>query len=445
MTISPNFRKQIYSVCNHQLSRNVIWSLLGTSAPLLVAVIAIPILVDGLGVARFGILTLAWMVVGYFGLFDMGIGRALIKFVAERLGTKEESEIPSFIWTAIVLMMALGGIGGLVGFALSPWLVIEALNIPLELQVETLDAFYYLAASLPLVIVSIGFRGVLEAYQHFGIINIIRVPLGSLTFLAPLAVLPYSQSLADIVLALVYVRVIACVVYIVVCMKMYPNLRLRAKLDAKKAMLLFKFGGWMTVSSIAGPILLYLGRVMIIVMISAEAVAYFSTPYEVVIKILIIPGAVVSVLFPVFANRMSAGNDGVKSIYVKAQLSILLLVFPCSLMSYLFAEDVLAWWINEQFSLNGYRVAQLLAVGVLINSLGHLSQSIIQAYGRPDLTAKLHLAELFLYIPYLWFLTKLYGVEGAAYAWVIRVSISTILLLIMSNMILNRYSAMNRA
>ena len=46
-----------------------------------------PILVDGLGTARFGVLTLAWAVIGYAQVFDLGIGRALTKLTAERIGS----------------------------------------------------------------------------------------------------------------------------------------------------------------------------------------------------------------------------------------------------------------------------------------------------------------------------------------------------------------------
>ena len=31
-------------------------------------------------------LTIAWGVVGYFGVFDMGLSNAMTKFVAERIG-----------------------------------------------------------------------------------------------------------------------------------------------------------------------------------------------------------------------------------------------------------------------------------------------------------------------------------------------------------------------
>jgi hypothetical protein len=47
------------------LARNTIWNLFGQLFPMAVAVVAIPRLVRGLGVARFGVLSLAWIVVGY--------------------------------------------------------------------------------------------------------------------------------------------------------------------------------------------------------------------------------------------------------------------------------------------------------------------------------------------------------------------------------------------
>jgi O-antigen/teichoic acid export membrane protein len=88
----------------------------------------------------------------------------------------------------------------------------------------------------------------------------------------------------------------------------------------------------------------------------------------------------------------------------------------------------LAWWINPEFAEQSYRVAELIAVGVFINSFGHLSQSLVQAFGRPDLTAKLHVVEFALYVPYLVWLIDRAGLEGAAIAWVVRVSLSTVAL-----------------
>ena len=68
------------------------WSMFGMALPLLVALVTIPYLIDALGVARFGVLSLAWVVVGYFSLFDMGLGKAMTQLVAKKIGSGEENE-----------------------------------------------------------------------------------------------------------------------------------------------------------------------------------------------------------------------------------------------------------------------------------------------------------------------------------------------------------------
>src|SRR5260370_22399359 len=90
------------------LARNTIWNLLGQLLPMAVAVVAIPPLVRGLGVARFGVLSLAWIVVGYFSLFDLGIGRALTKLVADKLGAHDDHSIPPVARTAMLMLLLLG-------------------------------------------------------------------------------------------------------------------------------------------------------------------------------------------------------------------------------------------------------------------------------------------------------------------------------------------------
>lgn len=69
------------------LARNTVWNLIGNGAPMIVAVFSIPILIHALGKDRFGVLALAWALIGYASLFDMGLGRALTQLVARKLGS----------------------------------------------------------------------------------------------------------------------------------------------------------------------------------------------------------------------------------------------------------------------------------------------------------------------------------------------------------------------
>src|SRR5215813_1407314 len=85
------------------LAKNTLWNLLGNGAPLILAVFCIPILIRALGKDRFGVLTLAWALIGYASLFDFGLGRALTQLVARKLGAGEERDVPTLVWTSLLL------------------------------------------------------------------------------------------------------------------------------------------------------------------------------------------------------------------------------------------------------------------------------------------------------------------------------------------------------
>ncbi len=171
------------------LIKNTGWNLLGQGAPLLLALVAIPVLIAEMGVDRLGILTLGWVVIGYFSLFDLGLSRALTKLTADNLGAGSHDRIPRLIWTALLMMLVLGLVGGVIVALLSRWFVFRILNIPEWLKVEALHAFYLLACSIPIVITTAGLRGIMEAYQRFGLVNVARSVMGIFTFAGPLFIL----------------------------------------------------------------------------------------------------------------------------------------------------------------------------------------------------------------------------------------------------------------
>jgi O-antigen/teichoic acid export membrane protein len=67
------------------LAKNSVLNLLGQVLPMLVGVVTVPRIVRGLGTDGYGILSIAFMVLGYFSIFDLGLSRATVKFVAEHL------------------------------------------------------------------------------------------------------------------------------------------------------------------------------------------------------------------------------------------------------------------------------------------------------------------------------------------------------------------------
>jgi O-antigen/teichoic acid export membrane protein len=425
MTIESSFTPL---VSGRTLARNMVFNLLGQGIPLLAALFAIPFLVESLGTDRFGILSLAWIVIGYFSLFDLGLGRALTKLVAERAGKGAVGEIHSLVWTALFMMVLLGTGGAIVLALLSPWLVREALKIPQMLQNETLDAFYLLALSVPFVISSAGLRGVLEAMQRFDLVNTVRIPLGFFTFCGPLLALPFSRSLTAVVAILVGVRVIATMAHLWQCFRVIPALRKKTNIQRSATSSLLHFGSWMTVSNIVGPLMVYLDRFLIGALVSVAAVAYYATPYEVVTKLWIIPGALTGVLFPAFSASVNHNPGRAAKLYGLGTKYIFLTVYPFTLIFVTLAHEGLELWLGKEFAQHGSMVLQGLTLGVLINSLAQVPFALIQGAGRPDLTAKLHLFELPFYLIGVYWMILQHGIEGAVIAWVTRALIDAGLL-----------------
>jgi O-antigen/teichoic acid export membrane protein len=395
---------------------------------MLVAFFCIPLLFKGLGTDRFGVLTLVWALIGYTTLFDLGLGRALTQQVATKLGSGEHHEVPTLVWTSLLLMLLLGLLGAMVVLLLTPWLVNHALHVPGILGHETLYALYLLGLSIPVVISTAGLRGLLEAHQRFGLTNALRIPMGVFAYAGPLLVLPFSKSLFPVVAVLVAGRVIAWGAHLLLCLKVMPMLRHRIVWQRATVGPLLRFGSWMTVSNIVGPLMVTLDRFVIGSLLSVGAVAYYATPYEVVTKFWLIPGSLLGVMFPAFSTGFVQDRNRTALLYARSVNYLLLTLFPLILLVVALAEDGLKLWLGAEFAQHSARVLQWLAVGVFINCLACAPFAVVQSAGRPDLTAKLHLIELPAYLIALFWLTKVQGIEGAAMAWTGRVAVDALVL-----------------
>ncbi|NOY71291.1 MAG: oligosaccharide flippase family protein, partial [Gammaproteobacteria bacterium] len=225
------------------------------------------------------------------------------------------------------------------------------------------------------------------------------------------------------------------------CLRVEPELRQSVSVDWQMFKPLISFGGWMTVSNIISPLMVYLDRFLIGAVLTMAAVSYYATPYEVVTRLLIIPGALMSVMFPAFATVLSHDKEYAAQLYGKTVKYIFLLLFPAVLVIVTFAREGLTLWLGSDFAENSTLVLQILAVGVFLNAHANVPFGLVQSAGRPDLTAKLHVAELPFYLLILWWLLNDYGIVGVAIAWLLRVVVDTLVLFVMADWLVMSKSA----
>lgn len=395
---------------------------------MLVALVVMPYLIAGMGSERFGLLSIIWMGVGYFSLFDLGVGRALTKMVAEHLGKGENSDLGELIWTALTLIAILGSVGGILLATFSANLVGGLLNVPVVFRDEATFALRFLALGVPCVLVTSGLVGILEAHQRFGVIASIRIPLGLLTFLGPFITMQITPSIAWATGALLCVRVLALIAYYFAAAKICKELFQVRIIKRKEIYPLIKFGGWLTVTNIVGPIMTYLDRFFISSMLGLAAVAYYCTPYEVMTRLQILPIAVMGALFPAMTVAHMADRSRLREIYLAVSSIVYWVILPVSVGALLMAPEALQIWLGAEFRDASTSVVQLLAAGLMLNTLALPAFTVLQSVGRPDLIAKAHVLELFPYLYFLWWLAKVYGISGVAAVWTLRVAVDTLIL-----------------
>lgn len=402
-----------------KLVRHSLYNLLGLGLPLIAAVYCIPVLIKELGDSKFGLLTLIWAVVGYFGLFDLGLGRALTQQLAVAFTEKSYHRVGPLLSTAMLLMMVLGIIASIIMALAAPWAVSEISLVPD--RNEAVFAAWIMATSMPMIVMTSGFRGVLEAQSLFGIINLIRLPMGLFTFLAPLLViLMGSVSLVWIASVLVLGRVIACIFYAYFSIASLPQDCRVIKIKWSMLKPLCTSGGWMTVSNIISPLMSYIDRFVVAAMLSTSAVAYYATPQEIVTKLWVIPGALTACLFPKFSSYFSEASNDFNKLYFGSIIGLAaLLIVPVLILSFA-ADSILSWWISSEFAANASPVLAILSWGMFIGCLASIPFTVLQSAGKAKFTAILHLIELPFFAIMLYLLIESHGLIGAAIAWSLR-------------------------
>jgi O-antigen/teichoic acid export membrane protein len=406
------------------LARNSLLNFATSLTYIASGVFVMPIVIRYLGVERFGIFSLSWVVLGYFTMFDLGLSRATTKFVAEAIGREERERISGFLWPAVIFQSILGLMGAVLLSLITPFLVERILNIPVEFIGEARSIFQLVALSIPVVMLSSSFRGLLEAEQRFDLVNAVNMPVGIATFILPLIGVFLGFGLWGIAFQLLLIKLVSLLAWLSICARRFHLFKHRVTFKKETVMSLFSFGSWVTVTALIIPVFISSERFFIGILSTLSNVTYYTAPYEVTTRLWIIPGSLSVILFPAFSllhGKKSYGHMNV--IFWRSSKYFLIFIGLVVVVMVFFAQDILRLWLGGDFAQKSTLVFQVLLVSLLVSSLANIPYSLIHGIGRPDVMAKLYMAELLVYLPFVFLMVKNWGINGAAFACVTRTTL----------------------
>lgn len=410
-----------------RVARNAALNVAALVAPLLVAVVTVPILISALGTERFGVLAIAWLLLSYVS--ELGLGSTTTRYVAAAIGEGRLAAVGALAWTTAGLQLAIGAVEGVALALATPWLVGSVLQIPAELAAEARTSLYLLAAAVPLVGLGRSFRGVVEAAHRFDLALAVHVPATAGGYVLAAAAATAGWSLPAVFALIILPRVLAFPAYLLAAARALPETSLRPAWNASGLGGMAGFAGWVAVSTVVSPLLAYLDRFMVGMLLTMTAVTWYAAPYEVVGKLALIPVGVMGALFPAF-SQLGGGDDRDRAqrLAGRAVAMVVVVLGPILVLLIGGAADGLTLWLGPEYARESALALRILAVGVLVNAIAHVPFGLLQGWGRPDLPARFHLLELPIQVGLAWALVARFGIPGAALAWTGRVVLDAALL-----------------
>lgn len=415
-------------VLRSRTARNSAFNLMGMAVPLLIGLLLIPVTLHGLGVARFGLLSLSLAVLEYSTLFALGLGPATTKHVAEAIARKDDST-SDLIVMSMVGHTVMGVIGGVVVTLLAPVIVDHVFAVPPNLRGEAIAVFRLIGVMVPATLLLLSLFGALEGASRFGLVNLLRIPVSALSFIIPAVGVTYGVGLPTILSSLVVLRFIICGILALVVAASVPGYRWQWPSDWRRMRPLLSFGAWLSVSNVVSPTIVYADRFLLGHLRGLAALGIYSAPFDAVMRLIAIPGSLVRAMFPtISALQATSSREQLRPLFWRAVRVVVFLLAGPVLILALFGPALLRLWLGEQIAAGAGGAIRVLAVGLLINATALVATTFIAALGRPDLSAKFHMLELVIHLPLAWWLISRYGISGAAMAWSIRVTFDAALL-----------------
>jgi len=406
------------------VSRHTLYNIAGSAVPIAVSLATVPIYLSRIGLDRYGVLAICWLILGQFAVFDFGLGRAAAQRIAALADAPAEDR--SRVFWASARLTALFSIAAMVLLAPACKLALDTVKVPTpQLRGEFVAALPWLVGCLPFALFSSLLNGALSGRREFLKLNLLT-SFGSIaTALFPLlSAIAFGPNLPHLIAAALTARLLTTLLLLLACRRAVPLLRPVRPLPGEVRQLV-SFGGWVTISNVIGPILTIWDRFLIGAVLGSAAVALYVIPYNLVWQVVIIPNALTAALYPLLA----ASGAQERGRLTRSALNVLSLVMtPAVLFGLMAAGPFLHLWLGAERGDPAAPVAYLLLPGLWVNSFALIPASHLEAQAQPGRLARLHLAEVLPYVAILYAAVHFWGIEGAAFTWSLRCTVDALIL-----------------
>jgi O-antigen/teichoic acid export membrane protein len=409
-----------------QIARNSILSLAGRLTQVAGWVVVAPYMLHHLGAERFGLWSLLTVISGLYMTFDLGVGSALTKFVAEYRAIGDRAGLRSVFSMGAILYVALGLV--IIGvFAIAGDRLLDLFKVAPALRPEAGRALLAAAAVYALLNLYMLTASVLTGLHRMDVWN--RISIGvTLTQLAGvLLVLRMGGGLVALMMNTGVTLALGTILGRIAIRRLAPEIGFdRSAFKPGLFRRLTRYSAALQVINLGVLVQFQLDKVLFGALVSLAAVANFEFGLRVVTALWSLPSLLLPPLLPAAAHLDAAGDrERVRRLYRRASRYVLAVAFPVAAGVIAVAPALYRAWLGPGHE-DAARAATALAAMLGINILTGVGTSLVRGLGRPGLEVRYQIIAIVLHVGLSLVLIPRFGFTGGLWALVISTSIGSL-------------------
>lgn len=386
----------------------------------LISFVSVPYLIHKLGVDAYGVLSLSLIVIGYSSLFDFGLARGVIKYIAEYDVINNLENIRKLVKTSFTLYVIMGLVGSVILAILTHFFLLRVFKIPAWIHHQALVTFYLTAFYLIFRLPQLFVQAIAIGYQKIYLLNFINTIFNTLKILFSVIVLSLGYFLQAVVAVNIVIGIAHFSTLYIFVRKSLPQGALAFGYDKQTSAKVMGYSLKSFTADSLGMFITYVDKFIISVFLPIASLAYYSVSFELTSRLWEFQVAAIATVFPTFSMYNSA-NEKVNfdKLYKKATKFIIISAVFISSFLCIFSEEILKSWIGPEFAPHSYQILRVISWGVLTSSLLSIIGVVLYSTSHLNRAIKVNGTMLVMHVLLSLLLVRYYGMIGIAFSWLL--------------------------
>lgn len=393
---------------------NALFNTVSGLIPLILSFVFWPYIVERLGDSSYGIFALVSTVIGYFSLLDLGLGNAVVKYVAEFYGT-DTRHTEEIVGVALSVFLAAGLIGVVIILSIARVLATDLLKIPPELVDVAYHSFCAASIGFFMTMLLTLFTAITNGLSRYDVSSSIMAVMGMATTIGAVLLLRAGFGLIHLVWWNVLVPLLVVAFYFIIIHRLMPGIKLRMRLQKDTLKKILHFGMFAMLSRVTDVVSSQVNLLIIGAILGVASVTYYVIPFTILSRLTNLLCRIGMVIFPAISELQGQNRqDTIRELYLTTSRIICSFAAAMTVPLLVFGVRFLGLWMDPEFAERGGLVLQIITAAVFVNLCTNVPTFVVNGLGHPKVSGVAAICSATLFLVFM--------IPGAIYVGIVGVA-----------------------